>query len=288
MKYKLIVLLLIIAFLQGCSSKFAYNNADWLAQWYIDDYVDLSRDQNRNLDIELKSVLKWHRETQLLQYRQQLVDLSNDLDHLPISEQTWLKHFNQITGHWQRLRRELSTRAATLAPQLDQHQVNYLFAKLENNSKEKLEDFNEKTIKEYRSDRLEGLLETLENYLGSVSKQQKSYAATFVEQAIITEQEWFDSNVKLQTAMKKSFVSNTNAELTEELSEKLTTQLFKIMDNPDQFKSDTLLEAYPHNRQLLLSMLQQITTSLSETQVTYFKGEINDLIQLIDDVSLKS
>lgn len=288
MKYKFIVLLLIIAFLQGCSSKFAYNNADWLAQWYIDDYVDLSRDQNRNLDIELKSVLKWHRETQLLQYRQQLVDLSNDLDHLPISEQTWLKHFNQITGHWQRLRRELSTRAATLAPQLDQHQVNYFFAKLENNSKEKLEDFNEKTIKEYRSDRLEGLLETLENYLGSVSKQQKSYAATFVEQAIITEQEWFDSNVKLQTAMKKSFVPSTNAELTEELSETLTTQLFKIMDNPDQFKSDTLLEAYPHNRQLLLSMLQQITTSLSETQVTYFKGEINDLIQLIDDVSLKS
>lgn len=288
MKYKFIVLLLIIAFLQGCSSKFAYNNADWLAQWYIDDYVDLTGDQNRNLDIELKSVLKWHRETQLLQYRQQLVDLSNDLDHLPMSEQTWLKHFNQITGHWQRLRRELSTRAATLAPQLDQHQVNYLFAKLENNSKEKLEDFNEKTIKEYRSDRLEGLLETLENYLGSVSKQQKSYAATFVEQAIITEQEWFDSNVKLQTAMKKSFVPSTNAELTEELSETLTTQLFKIMDNPDQFKSDTLLEAYPHNRQLLLSMLQQITTSLSETQVTYFKGEINDLIQLIDDVSLKS
>ena len=197
-----------------------------------------------------------------MQYRQQLVDLSNDLDHLPISEQTWLKHFNQITGHWQRLRRELSTRAATLAPQLDQYQVNYLFAKLENNSKEKLEDFNEKTVKEYRSDRLEGLLETLENYLGSVSKQQKSYAATFVEQAIITEQEWFDSNVKLQTAMKKSFVPSTNAELTEELSETLTTQLFKIMDNPDQFKSDTLLEAYPHNRQLILSMLQHITKKL--------------------------
>jgi len=287
MKYKLIVLLLIIAFVQGCSSKFAYNNADWLAQWYIDDYVDLSRDQNQNLDIELKSVLKWHRETQLLQYRQQLVDLSNDLDHLPISEQTWLKHFNQISDHWQRLRRELSIRAATFAPQLDQYQVNHLFAKLEDNSKERLEDFNEKTIKEYREDRLDGLLETLENYLGSVSKQQKIYAAIFVEQAIITEQEWFDSNVKLQTAMKKSFVSNTNAELTEELSEKLTTQLFKIMDNPDQFKSDTLLEAYPHNRQLLLSMLQQITTSLSDTQVTYFKGEINDLIQLIDDVSLK-
>jgi hypothetical protein len=276
MKYRLIVLLLIVAFLQGCTSKMAYNNADWLAQWYIDDYVDLSRDQNRNLEIELESVLEWHRETQLLQYRQQLVALSNDLDNLPISEQVWRKHFNQIIDHWQRVRRELSTRAATLAPQLDQYQVDYLFAKLEENSKEKLEDFNEKTVEEYRADRLKRLLETLENYLGTVNKQQKSYTGDFVDQAKITEQEWFDSKVKLQAAMKNAFVSSPKTELP--------TELFKIMINPDQFKSDTLLDAYPYNRQLLLSMLQKITTSLDDDQVSYLKGEINDLIQLIDDV----
>jgi hypothetical protein len=280
MKFKLIVLLLIIAFLQGCTSKLAYNNADWLAQWYIDDYLDLSRDQNRNLEIELDSILEWHRNTQLLQYRQQLVALSNDLDNLPISEQVWLEHLNQITDHWQRARRELSTRAAKLAPQLDQYQVNYLFTKLAENNKERLDDFNEKTIEEYREDRFERLLETIENYLGTVKRQQKSYVGIFIDNSKITEQEWFDSKVKLQAAMKNVFVSSIESELT--------TELFKIMVNPDQFKSDTSLEAYPHNRQLLVSMLQKITTSLDQDQVTYFKGEINDLIELIDDVSAKS
>ncbi|MFQ3171504.1 MAG: hypothetical protein ACI9DG_001539 [Oleispira sp.] len=280
MKFKLIVLLLIIAFLQGCTSKLAYNNADWLAQWYIDDYLDLSRDQNRNLEIELDSILEWHRNTQLLHYRQQLVALSNDLDNLPISEQVWLEHLNQITDHWQRARRELSTRAAKLAPQLDQYQVNYLFTKLAENNKERLDDFNEKTIEEYREDRFERLLETIENYLGTVKRQQKSYVGIFIDNSKITEQEWFDSKVKLQAAMKNVFVSSTESELT--------TELFKIMVNPDQFKSDTSLEAYPHNRQLLVSMLQKITTSLDQDQVTYFKGEINDLIELIDDVSAKS
>jgi hypothetical protein len=283
MKYKLIVLLLTIAFLQGCTSKMAYNNADWLAGWYIDDYVDLSRDQNRNLEIELESVLKWHRETQLSQYRQQLVTLSNDLNHLPISQHIWLIHFNQITDHWHRLRRELSIRAATLAPQLDQQQVNYLFAKLEEDNKERLEDFNEKTVEEYREDRLEGLLATLENYLGSVNHQQKNDASIFVEQAKITEQEWFDSKVKLQVAMKKAFVSSIKVEQPVTLTE----ELFQLMNNPDQFKSDILLDAYPHNRQLFLSMLQRITTSLDEDQVSYLKSEINDLIQLIDDVGEK-
>jgi len=277
MKFKLIVLLLTIVFLQGCTSKFAYNNADWVAQWYIDDYLDLTREQNRNVDRALDSVLEWHRETQLLLYRQQLVALSNDLDNLPISEKVWLKHFNDLTDHWHRVRHELSTRAATLAPQLDQQQVSYLFTKLEESSKERLDDFNDKTLEEYRSDRNENLLDTIENFLGSVNKQQKSYVATFVEQAKITEQEWFDSRVKLQAAMKKLFVFSAEAELT--------TEIFKIMVNPDQFKSETLLDAYPHNRQLLVSMLQKITTNLSEDQVTYFKDEINDLIELIDDVS---
>jgi hypothetical protein len=284
MKYRLIVLLFVVAFISGCSSKIAYNNADWLAQWYIDDYVDLSRDQNRHLEIELESLLEWHRETQLLQYRQQLVVLANDLDHLPMSEQVWLNHVNQITDHWQRVRRELSTRAARLAPQLNKNQVNYLFTKLAENNKERLDNFNEKTVAEYRAGRLEKLLDTLEDYLGTVNKQQEDYATTFVVQAKITEQEWFDSKVKLQAAMKNAFVSRAKTELTTELS----TELFKIMINPDQFKSDTLLAAYPHNRQLLLSMLHKISTSLDKDQMTYLTGEINDLIQLIDDVSAKS
>jgi hypothetical protein len=284
MKYRLIVLLLMIALLQGCTSKMAYNNADWLAQWYIDDYVDLTRDQNRHLEIELESVLEWHRETQLLPYRQQLVALANDLDNLPISEQVWLNHVNHITDHWQRVRRELSMRAARLAPQLNQNQVTPLFKKLAENNEERLDDFNEKTVAEYRTDRLEKLLETLADYLGTVNKQQEDYAATFVEQANITEQEWFDSKVKLQTAMKDVWVSRLKTALGTELS----TELFKIMINPDQFKSDTLLAAYPHNRQLLLSMLHKISKSLGKDQVTYLTGEINDLIQLIDDVSSKS
>ncbi len=283
MKYKLIVILFMIAFIQGCTSKMAYNNADWLAHWYIGDYLDLSRDQDRHLEAELESVLTWHKRTQLLQYRQQLVALSNDLDHLPISQQVWLTHFIQITDHWQRLRRELSIRAASLAPLLDEQQVNYLFAKLAENNKEKLEDFNGKSIEEYREDRLERLLETLENYLGSVNKHQKSAAILFVEKAKITEQYWFDSKVKLQAAMKKTFVSSFKARQSLTLAE----DLFRLMNKPDQFKSDVLLNAYSHNRELLLSMLQSITTSLDQDQVTYFKGEINDLVKLIDDVSEK-
>jgi hypothetical protein len=106
MKIKLILLVLFLSCLQGCSSKLAYNNADWLANWYIDDYLDLTLDQNQLLSLELESVLAWHRETQLPEYKKTLLNISSDLNNLPMSEATWLQHFNAIQdfGMWPALK----------------------------------------------------------------------------------------------------------------------------------------------------------------------------------------
>jgi hypothetical protein len=56
------------------------------------------------------------------------------------------------------------------------------------------------------------------------------------------------------------------------------------MDNPDQFKPDSLLSAYEYNRQLLVIMLHKLTASLSTEQVDHFKNEINSLVQTIDEI----
>lgn len=67
--------------LQGCSAvRLGYGNADSLARWWIDQYVDLSPDQDLLLRERLSGFLAWHRKTQLPDYvlvmrqGQQLVD----------------------------------------------------------------------------------------------------------------------------------------------------------------------------------------------------------------------
>ena len=56
---KKLTLLLWIVLLSGCSTKFAYNNIDWLVNWYIDDYVVLDTQQEKQFDAILDKWTAW-------------------------------------------------------------------------------------------------------------------------------------------------------------------------------------------------------------------------------------
>jgi len=172
---KLMLILVCLTFLHGCSSKFAYNNADWLANWYIDDYLDLNHDQNRLIKKELQSTLIWHRQTQLPLYKQSLLSVSNDLTDLPISASVWRQHINKIAVFWDISRNQLSSQASKLVPLLSQDQVDYLFNKLHEKNLSRLEEFNDQTIEKYKEQRFEKLSDSLEDYLGSLTTQQQEY-----------------------------------------------------------------------------------------------------------------
>ena len=44
MRHIVLTILLLVS-VTGCSSKFAYNNLDWLVYWYVDDYIEFSDQQ---------------------------------------------------------------------------------------------------------------------------------------------------------------------------------------------------------------------------------------------------
>ena len=78
--------LLLTLLLGGCSTSFTYNHLDWLIPWYVDDYVDLSRDQKQFLKGELAPILEWHREEELVRYIAILDQVENDLTHKVTAE----------------------------------------------------------------------------------------------------------------------------------------------------------------------------------------------------------
>ena len=65
------ILLLLVAgpLLQGCSAvRLGYGNADSLARWWIDQYLDMSPEQDALARERLTRFLAWHRKTQLPDY----------------------------------------------------------------------------------------------------------------------------------------------------------------------------------------------------------------------------
>lgn len=68
--------MLAVTFLAGCSSlRLAYDNAPRLAWWWLDGYVDFSREQAPAVQQALDELLGWHRATQLPAYAALLAGL---------------------------------------------------------------------------------------------------------------------------------------------------------------------------------------------------------------------
>ena len=66
---RLLLLLFFLGLLQGCSAvRLGYGHADSLARWWIDQYVDLSPDQDALVQERLARYFAWHRKTQLADY----------------------------------------------------------------------------------------------------------------------------------------------------------------------------------------------------------------------------
>ena len=54
LRIKSILICLVLAVLvSGCSFRFIYNHLDWWTNWYLDDYVTLSKQQQTLFDLSL-------------------------------------------------------------------------------------------------------------------------------------------------------------------------------------------------------------------------------------------
>ena len=134
--------LLCLFLLAGCSSEFLYNRVDRLAQFYIERYIDLDRDQSNSLKVNLEELKEWHRQDELSDYRDFLNQIETDIQE-DITRETVAGWMSNARSAYLRIRDKaipsLIDVAATLTPaQVEEFSV-------------KLEKRNRKLEKEYLS-----------------------------------------------------------------------------------------------------------------------------------------
>ena len=101
---KKFILLICIILLSGCSTKFAYNNASWLVYWYMDDYIELNKEQEEEFDVFFEQWMNWHRTEELPRYAEQLNEIVNDVKTQNISTDRIAYHRDKVRSHWVRAR----------------------------------------------------------------------------------------------------------------------------------------------------------------------------------------
>jgi len=126
-----LLIITVILILTGCTTKFAYKNLDWVASWYISDYVQLTEEQEAVVDEKLAACLAWHKREELPRYLVDLNALTSDISQQRLNLEKLTFHVDAIKQHWQSIKTKLVPDLVLMSPLLSEQQVSYLFEKLD-------------------------------------------------------------------------------------------------------------------------------------------------------------
>jgi len=160
------------ALLAGCTASFTYNHLDRLIPWYVDGYVDLTRDQRRTLESRLEQLLQWHREEELTRYIGLLDRIEEDLAQTLTTGavQRWI---DDIGAAMERTEQSLLSLALDFSSTLSDEQMAEFMASLWERQREYEKELLGRSEEEYRSDSYDSLVDLLRRFTGPLEPAQK-------------------------------------------------------------------------------------------------------------------
>lgn len=272
LKFRTLILLLLflIVSISGCTHRMAYQNADFLVAWRIDDYFDLTRKQKQFVKKRVNYHLAWHQQNELPRYIQFIentkVAASNGLEH---QELEWF--FSEFQSIRSILVKRLLDDAALLIASLDDDQVTYL----KNYYQDKRDELKERVNKPYSDNieiRYKELLERVEKWVGPLSTDQKKKLSTINATIPNTWPLWYEHQVKRQNVFLKI--------LKQAQSQKLDNSLLETWLTNTAMSSPQFQEVGKSYESAILDIDQMLTSK----QRKYFLTKLDDIISKLEGI----
>ena len=256
-RFKLITALLMVTFLvAGCSTRFVYNQLDWLAPWYLEDYVTIENYQQDAFSDSLDSVLDWHRATQLTRYADFLAQLSVETQSA-VSEERVAEHFVQLDDFIETLFNQFGAEFSPLIAQMNAQQQAELVENLTDKNQDYYEDsvlIGEVESKQKSRERVEDFLD---DWLDDLTPNQKQMIQQWSADLHWLAPGFYQNRQAWQAHLKKLFAENNldNA-----------IQIEAMFQDRRQFWRDELKQQFAHNQRVTAQFISQLINSLDSEQ----------------------
>ena len=285
---KLIVgawLAMLLIALSGCSIKLAYNNADRLIRWGIDDYVDLTREQRAFLNPELKRLLYWHRTTQLPRYATTLRTLQADIDRAVGSDGVALSEdfgaFIETALSWGELVQEKAQRAGSqVLISLTQRQIDALPRRLAADNKDLAKDERGKSLEASQKRWAKEVRKGLQRFTGRLTDQQRSYLAR--------QAEYYEPERELWVAYRQRWQEDVLALLTlwrdREIDAQTLVQRFRALADARESYYGDFGPVFERNEVLSRDTLAGLLVRMNPAQRKRFARGLQSIAQDLDEL----
>lgn len=197
--FRLILLIAAAALVQGCSAvRLGYGQADSLSRWWIDQYVDMSPEQDALVRERLARLHAWHRKTQLPDYASLGRQGQQFIAGKPTAAEA-LALGNDIIRRLRTLADHAAPDIADLLTTLAPEQIE----RMERRFADKNADYAEKARLAdgeagQRKARYKRLLEHAEYWLGDLSDEQAASLRRRIDAQPTGAQFWYDERLRRQ------------------------------------------------------------------------------------------
>lgn len=263
----LVALTLIVA---GCSRiNLAYRNLDTLIPWWIDDYLDLNRDQQKRFRAQLRDHLSWHCQTQLPAYLGKIEQLQHQIRRDEINEATLRARYQHAKQAMHAIAQAITPTATQLLQDLDDEQVKTLNEALEKDHREREEKYLQPPLDRQISERAERMGERVEHWLGKVSAAQRqrilAWAHTLGEQNRL----WLDNRLQWQRALSDAVARRHEAGFDERIA--------RLLQDGEAFWTAEYRAGFDRIEQAALELASDLYALSDADQRRHLDGQLENL-----------
>lgn len=274
----LLTALLILTVVSGCSAnRFLYNRLDTFVNWWIDDYVALSVEQQVAFDAGLSSVLQWHRYDELPRYKtiieESLVALEGGVT---LAEAELIA--DDIDQAVVRLQEQMLELLLDVGDSLTDEQVTEFLSTIDEDQATYREKRLSRSDDKYFEDSADSLEDLVKRLLGRLSRDQKQLIKSTSRELTRLDGLWHADREKWGASLRA---------ILEQRSEGWRGDIVGLVEDREAERIPDYVAAIDRNGEIILALLVDVINSRSERQDSRLRDFLTDLAEDIDALSAR-
>ena len=274
---RLVAGLLVLALLAGCSAnRFLYNRADTFVRWAVDDYVDLTSEQQQRFDDNLDVLLDWHRRAELPQYRDFIfLSIAALDDGVTIDEAIVISE--AIEQAVNRLQAEFIELLLLTGADLSEQQILDFLAELDRQQQEFAEERLVRDEETYAADAAKSLEGLAKRLLGRLDEAQQSLIASRSKELTRIDRLWYDDRTVWGATLRT---------ILETRAPGWQSDVRALSEARSSARTPAYVAGIDHNGDVILELLVDIINGRTERQDRKMRRFLNGLIADIDALTI--
>ncbi|MCH8498851.1 MAG: DUF6279 family lipoprotein [Marinobacter sp.] len=269
--HKHLIWLVILALLAGCNSnRLGYRFADWGVRWWVNDYVDLTREQRRTLSSALSSHLAWHCAEELPRYGDWLAEVDHQLRNDLLTPDAIAGHQQTVIEALERLALHIAPTASTLLASLSDTQVDNLAQAMADNQRRREGEFldDDDPAKEHQA-RAKRTAERMERWFGSLSPAQGQIIADWNDRQYGQTRIWLQGRERWQRALLDALQTRDQADFP--------ARVEALLLDGDRFRGEEYEAMTASSRAAMIHLIADLLAEASPQQRSHLSAELDKL-----------